>query len=105
MSQARAALIGFLGGAASGAFAGASAADTEFHREVFRALVDILDKHGLPVALSFGLVLATVALVYYLLNKLIEGQNAEIRRLAGLRDELWEQYIRERPSSGGGSRP
>ena len=90
--------------AAGGAIAGASgvalAKDHDLARHVFDSFIQILDKHGLPVAVCCFLITATVFFCWYLLRKLIQSKDAEIARLVQLRDQLWDQFLKERPSSG-----
>jgi hypothetical protein len=83
-----------------GVAAGVVGADTEFAGKLLDAFVGILDQHGFEISIAVFLIVSTVALSWHLLREIIASKNAEIDRLSKLRDQLWDQYISERPRSG-----
>lgn len=63
---------------------------------------DILRENGLAVTLTVLFVLASIALVWRLVDEVIDSKNDEIRRLVRHRDQLWDKFLEERPQSGAG---
>lgn len=78
----------------------AASVSDDIGQSLIDAFVKLATEQGLAVAISFMFVFSAVYLVRYLLNVTIKGKDEEIKRLVKLRDELWDQYIKERPGSG-----
>lgn len=86
-------------GLVAAALGGAAAAQTDPFLDILRAFSDLIDRHGLPVAIAAVSVVGSLWLIGYLLNHIFERHEAEVNRLADLRDQLWSQYLSEKPSS------
>ena len=86
-------------GLGAAAVSGAAVAQTDPFVDLLRAFSDLIDRHGLPVAISAVCVIASLWLIAYLLKHIFERHEAEVTRLVGLRDQLWDQYLSEKPSS------
>jgi len=90
----------YLGIGSGGVAAGVVASDTEFAAKLLDAFVEILNQHGFEISIAVFRIRSTAVLSWHLLREIIASKNAEIDRLSRLRDELWDQYISERPRSG-----
>jgi H+/Cl- antiporter ClcA len=91
-------------GVFGGAVAGAVAAKKDWLNTLSKKFVQILDRHGLAVALVSVLVPAALFLVYFLLRQLINAMQGEINRLAEERDKLLGSVLKAVPNSGSGTR-
>ena len=89
------AVAGFL----LGATGGAATANTDPANQVIEVVVKILTDHGLAVTLVLVFVAGTLWLVQFLLTRLIQSKDNEIQRLVVLRDELWDEFLKVKPSS------
>jgi len=79
--------------------AGAATSDATWADHLVDVLKEVLDEHGLAVALVGILVPAALWLVYFLLKATLERSDDEIERLVDERNRLWDVVLEKRPTS------
>jgi hypothetical protein len=79
---------------------GAVAAEQDWLHELISAFTDLLDKHGLAVALSALLVVAALGLVWILLRETLKSKDAEDSASSREKNRLYDHVLHKRPSSG-----